>query len=288
MKVGRLMSRKHLVLQSDFGLDDGAVAAMYGVAYSVAPNITISNLTHGINPYNVFDGSYRLIQTVNYWPEGTVFVSVVDPGVGTDRQSVVAKLKSGHYIVTPNNGTLSHVHKYIGLESLKEIDETVNRLAHSEGSHTFHGRDIYVYNGALLAEDETYYDQLKAIPLNSLESLELLDPNSDGQTRIEGVIDIFDIRFGSLWTNIPARLLKELSIQSGDQVKVTIEHDGVQRYQNYMRFGHSFADVQVGEPIAYINSLLHLGIAINQKSFSETYNIGRGNDWLILIEKVGK
>lgn len=282
------MSRKHLVLQSDFGLDDGAVAAMYGVAYSVAPNITISNLTHGINPYDIFDGSYRLIQTVNYWPKGTVFVSVVDPGVGTDRQSVVAKLNSGHYIVTPNNGTLSHVNKYIGLESLKEIDEAVNRLAHSEESHTFHGRDIYVYNGALLAKDETYYDQLKAIPLNSLESLELLDPNSDGQTRIEGVIDIFDIRFGSLWTNIPARLLKELSIQSGDQVKVTIEHDGVQRYQNYMRFGHSFADVQVGEPIAYINSLLHLGIALNQESFSETYNIGRGNDWLILIEQVGK
>lgn len=277
-----------MVLQSDFGLDDGAVAAMYGVAYSVAPNITISNLTHGINPYDIFDGSYRLIQTVNYWPKGTVFVSVVDPGVGTDRQSVVAKLNSGHYIVTPNNGTLSHVNKYIGLESLKEIDEAVNRLAHSEESHTFHGRDIYVYNGALLAKDETYYDQLKAIPLNSLESLELLDPNSDGQTRIEGVIDIFDIRFGSLWTNIPARLLKELSIQSGDQVKVTIEHDGVQRYQNYMRFGHSFADVQVGEPIAYINSLLHLGIALNQESFSETYNIGRGNDWLILIEQVGK
>lgn len=282
------MSRKHLVLQSDFGLDDGAVAAMYGVAYSAAPNITISNLTHGINPYDIFDGSYRLIQTINYWPKGTVFVSVVDPGVGTDRQSVVAKLKSGHYIVTPNNGTLSHVDKYIGLESIREIDEAVNRLAHSGESHTFHGRDIYVYNGALLAEDENYYDQLQAIPLNSLESLELLDPHSDGQDSIEGVIDIFDIRFGSLWTNIPARLLKEIGIQSGDQIKVTIKYDGVQRYQNYMLFGHSFADVQVGEPIAYINSLLHLGIALNQKNFSETYNIGRGNDWLISIEKVGE
>lgn len=281
------MSRRHLVLQSDFGLDDGAVAAMYGVAYSVAPEVTISNLTHGIRPYDIFDGSYRLVQTVQYWPQGTVFVSVVDPGVGSKRKSVVAKLKSGHYIVTPNNGTLSHVNKYIGLESLREIDEETNRLPYSQESHTFHGRDVYVYNGALLAADEAYYESLAELSLDSLKTLDLVDAIINKNSVIQGIIDILDIRFGSLWTNIPSQALKEIDIQVGDRIKVTIEHEGIQKYQNYMLFGHSFADVKIGEPIGYINSLIHLGIAINQQNFSETYNIGTGNDWLIFIEKAG-
>ena len=74
-----------LVLQSDFGLVDGAVAAMTGVALSVDPSLRVYNLTHEIPPYDTFEASYRLLQAVPYWPEGTVFVSVVDPGVGSKR-----------------------------------------------------------------------------------------------------------------------------------------------------------------------------------------------------------
>ena len=102
---------KTLVFQSDFGLVDGAVSAMEGVALQVDPELKLHHLTHDITPYNIFEGSYRLFQTVNYWPEGTVFVSVVDPGVGTNSKSVVAKTKTGQYIVTPDNGTLTHLLK---------------------------------------------------------------------------------------------------------------------------------------------------------------------------------
>ena len=98
---------KPLVFQSDFGLVDGAVSAMYGVAYSVNPDLKMHDLTHDITPYSIWEASYRLIQTVSYWPDDTVFVSVVDPGVGTDRKSVVARTHSGKYIVTPDNGTLT-------------------------------------------------------------------------------------------------------------------------------------------------------------------------------------
>lgn len=277
---------QHLVLQSDFGLADGAVAAMHGVAYSVAPHLCISDLTHDIPPYDIFSASYRLIQTVQYWPEGTVFVSVVDPGVGSERKSVVALLESGHFVVTPDNGSLSHLAKYIGIKELKEIDEEVNRLPHSKESHTFHGRDVYVYNAALLAKDPEYFDQLKhRLNPDSIEKLELVDSYRDGEV-IHGVIDTLDVRFGSLWTNIPSSQLKECGIQVGDSIKLTIEHHGIQKYQNEIFFGHSFADVKVGEPLAYINSLIQLAIAINQQNFSKTYNIGTGRDWHISIQKV--
>ena len=96
-----------VVFQSDFGLKDGAVSAMKGVSMSVSPDLKLFDLTHEILAYNIWEAVYCLEQTVMYWPAGTVFVSVVDPGVGTSRKSVVLKTNSGHFIVTPDNGTLT-------------------------------------------------------------------------------------------------------------------------------------------------------------------------------------
>jgi hypothetical protein len=280
------MKNKLLVLQTDFGLADGAVSAMQGVAYSVAPEVTISHLTHEIEPYNIYDASYRLLQTIDYWPAGTVFVSVVDPGVGSQRRSIVAKTKNGQYIVTPDNGTLSHVAKYVGLEEVKEINEAKNRLPHSEKSHTFHGRDVYVYNGAMLADNETYFEELeKNVPVDSIVQLDIAEPTLQDGT-IHGVIDILDIRFGSLWTNIPLELVEEAGIETGDTISVRIYHENIKKYDNQLLFGHSFADVAIGETVGYINSLINLAVAINQQNFSETYNIGTGNEWHIQVKKV--
>lgn len=280
------MGNHFLVLQTDFGLADGAVSAMQGVAYSVAPKITISHLTHEIEAYNIYDASYRLLQTIKYWPAGTVFVSVVDPGVGSNRKSIVAKTSTGQYIVTPDNGTLSHVDKYIGLAEVKEIDEAKNRLPHSEKSHTFHGRDVYVYNGAMIANDESYFEQLeREVPTSDVVRLDIAEPTlQDGV--IHGIVDILDIRFGSLWTNIPLELVEEAGIEHGDTIGIRIYHNEVKKYENRLLFGHSFADVPVGETVGYINSLIHLAIAINQQNFSKTYNIGTGNDWHIQVSKV--
>ena len=149
-----------LILQSDFGLQDGAVCAMYGVAYSVCPQLTIQNLTHDITPYDIWEASYRLTQTVAYWTAGSVFVSVVDPGVGSTRRSIVAKTRDGHFIVTPDNGTLTHVKKHVGLSAVRVIDESVNRLPNSGESYTFHGRDIYAYTGARLAAGIITFEQV--------------------------------------------------------------------------------------------------------------------------------
>lgn len=273
-----------LVFQSDFGLGDGAVSAMHGVSFMVNPDLTIDDLTHEIEPYNIFEASYRILQTIKYWPKGTVFVSVVDPGVGSARKSIVVKTKSGHYLVTPDNGTISHIAKYIGLESAKIIDEVKDRLPFSENSHTFHGRDVYAYNGAKLASNPLYYDSLMETDLDSLVYKEIKDAKINGDV-IEGTIDILDIRFGSLWTNISLDLLKKMDIKQGDTIKVTIFNKTIKKYENQMTFGHSFADVGLGETIAYINSLINLGIAINQASFSDTYQIATGNDWTIYIRK---
>ncbi|UXR45298.1 SAM hydrolase/SAM-dependent halogenase family protein [Staphylococcus simulans] len=275
----------NLILQSDFGIEDGAVSAMKGVARMVSDNIFISDLTHDIPPYDIWVASYRLYQTVKYWPKGTVFVSVVDPGVGSDRRSIACLTKTGHYIITPDNGSLTHILHYEGIESVIAIDEVKSRLPHSEESHTFHGRDIYAYNGARLAAGQIEFEDLgQSIDLDSIKQLPINDSRQEGDTLI-GYIDVLDIRFGSLWTNIPLSYFKENDIHHGDNLIVTIYDRENKVYQNIMKFVRSFADVNIGEPLVYINSLVNIGVAVNQNSFSKLYHIGTGNDWRIEITK---
>lgn len=273
----------HLVFQSDFGLVDGAVSAMYGVAYTVEPRLNIHDLTHDITPYNIWEASYRLIQTIRYWPQGTIFVSVVDPGVGSDRKSVVVKTASGHYVVTPDNGTLTHIIRFDGIEAVREIDEHVNRLPRSGESYTFHGRDVFAYTGARLAAGIIDFEGVgPEMKPEDLVRLPIIEPRLEGSA-VCGTIDVLDVRFGSLWTNIPRTLFLQTGAHYGDRVSITIENDTRCVYRNIILFAKSFADVYMGEALAYVNSLDCMAVAINQGSFARAYNIGTGNSWRIRI-----
>ena len=276
---------KPLILQSDFGLADGAVSAMYGVAEGVCDSLRVYDLTHDIPQYDIWEASYRLIQTVQYWPEGSVFVSVVDPGVGSDRRSIVAKTSGGHYIVTPDNGTLTHIKRMCGIVEARVIDESINRLPNSGESYTFHGRDIYAYTGARLASGIITFEQVgPAVPVDSVIELPVIEARREEET-VTGTIDVLDVRFGSLWTNISRELFAQLGIQHGGRVEVTITNDTRTLYKNIMVYAKSFADVNVGEPLLYITSLDCVAVAINQGSFSKAYNIGTGITWRITLRK---
>jgi len=272
-----------LVFQSDFGLVDGAVSAMEGVSYKVSADLNIRHLTHDIPQFNIFEASYRLFQAINYWPAGTVFVSVVDPGVGSDRKSVVAKTKDGQFIVTPDNGTLTHVGKFFGIEEVREIDEAVNRLKNSEGSYTFHGRDVYAYTGARLSSGTITFEEVGP-KLDGYTSLPLYGSKKiDGG--IEGQIEILDVRFGSLWTSIQIEDFKECGFNYGDKVQVKIYDNDKVMYSGIMLFGRTFADVSMNEPLVYMSSTNHVAVAINQNSFARVYSIGTGAGWIIHITK---
>lgn len=275
-----------LVLQTDFGTSDGAVCAMYGVANSVDPIIRVYDLTHDIPQYNIWEASYRLYQAISYWPEETVFVSVVDPGVGSDRRSIAVRTTANHYIITPDNGTLTHIKKFIGIAEARIIDERVNRLPNSGESYTFHGRDIYAYTGARLASHRVTFAQIgPETEVNSIVELPVSAAFIKDELII-GNIDILDIRFGNLWTNIHRTLLSDLGIHYGDILEVIIRNERREVYKNSMKFGRTFADTRIGEPLVYINSLDSLGIAINQGSFAQVYGIGTGSNWRISMRKV--
>ena len=278
------VKRGTVVFMSDFGTVDGAVSAMHGVADEVDHALRLEDLTHEIPQFNIWEASYRLIQAMTYWAPGTVFVCVVDPGVGSDRESVAVLTKSGHVVVTPDNGTLTHVEREIGILERRRISEAVNRLKNSQRSYTFHGRDVYAYTGARLASGIITFDEVGPLLDSHPVMLNVQDSViKDGS--IYGSIDILDTRYGSLWTNIKDTMLEEYGVHYGDHVDVTISYRGRIVYGYELKLCRNFTEVAKGDALVYINSLLNVGVAVNQGSFAQKYRIGTGEGWLIRLTK---
>lgn len=275
---------KVLVLQSDFGLKDGAVAAMKGVAMGVSTDLKIFDLTHEIPAYNIWEASYRLQQTAQYYPAGTVFVSVVDPGVGSSRKSVVLKTKAGQYFVSPDNGTLTLIAENQGVEAIREIDETKNRRPGSSASYTFHGRDVYAYTGARLAAGIISFEDVGPELPKQVVTIDYQKPVFENGV-IKGNIPILDIQYGNIWTNIDGDTFKKLGLNYGDKLQVKIKHNDVLVYTGTMPYETTFSAVDKNKPLCYLNSLLNVSFALNQNSFSKTYKVFSGPEWSVEIKK---
>jgi S-adenosylmethionine hydrolase len=273
-----------LVFQSDFGTRDSAVASMKGVAVSVSEDLSIYDLTHEIPPYNIWEGSLRLVQAAEYWPKGTVFVSVVDPGVGTERKSIVMRSKSGHFFVTPDNGTLTFIAEELGVDEVREIDEAVNRLANSEESYTFHGRDVYSYTGARLAAGVIEFEEVGRKLARRVVSIPYQKPVLEDGT-LKGNIPILDVQYGNVWTNIDRKSFARLGVEPGGTVEVLIRNGDEEVYQSTLPYHPTFGYVEVGEPLLYLNSLNNVSLAINQGDFADKHNIRSGASWSIEITK---
>jgi S-adenosylmethionine hydrolase len=275
---------KIVVFQSDFGLKDGAVSAMKGVAMAVSTDLKLFDLTHEIPPYNIWEAAYRLQQTAKYWPAGTVFVSVVDPGVGSQRKSVVLKTKSGHFFVSPDNGTLSLIAQSLGIDAIRKIDETKNRLKGSKESYTFHGRDVYAYTGARLAAGTISFEEVGPRLPDTVITIKYQKAVYNDHS-ITGNISILDVQYGNVWTNIDKEIFDKLNVQYGEAVHVIIYNNAKKVYERSMPYAATFSSVPVGKPVCYINGLLNVSFALNQQNFSEINKVFSGPEWSVVISK---
>ena len=278
------MAGSALILQTDFGLKDGAVSAMKGVAFGVDPTLPIFDLTHEIPAYSIWDGAYRLHQAMEFWPVGSVFVSVIDPGVGTERGSIVALTKDGRYVVTPDNGTLTFIAETVGFEAVRVIDDTRHRLAGSEESYTFFGRDLYSYTGAKLASGAITFEEVGPL----LEGDVLLIPYRKAELTegvLHGNIPVLDVQYGNIWSNIGKDLFDELKPEIGDKLEVAIFREDEKVYGGVIPYVNTFGDVPDGEPLLYFNSLMNLSLALNMDSFAGTHGIESGAEWSISVRQ---
>ncbi|OJY98279.1 MAG: hypothetical protein BGP13_11610 [Sphingobacteriales bacterium 40-81] len=273
-----------IVIQTDFGLKDGAVAEMKGVIFKESSNTRVFDLTHEIPAYNIWEAAYRLQQTAPYWPKGTIFISVVDPGVGTQRKGVVLKTKNGYFFVTPDNGTLTLIAETMGVASLRQIDEKLHHREGSSNSYTFHGRDIFAYTAAELASGKIKFEQVGPEMPPKVVKMPYQKPVfSNG--KIKGNIPVLDPQYGNVWTNIDTAVFNTLKVKHGDTLHVEIMHLDTLVYAGKIPYAKSFGNVPEGEALAYQNSLMNFSLAINMGNFASRFHISNGADWNIEVGK---
>ncbi|MGB8674367.1 MAG: SAM-dependent chlorinase/fluorinase, partial [Candidatus Acidiferrales bacterium] len=154
-QAGNLSARPMIVFMTDFGTANDAVAICKAVMVGIVPNVRIMDITHQVTPYSIEEGARFLSGVTPYYPPGTVFLVVVDPGVGTSRKAIIAKTKKGQYFVLPDNGLITPVVDRDGLEGVREITNTAWMIGDNVSS-TFHGRDIFSPAAAHLAAGEDW------------------------------------------------------------------------------------------------------------------------------------
>jgi S-adenosylmethionine hydrolase len=276
------MRKPCIAMQTDFGVSSGA---MFGVCKTVDPELEVYDIAHNIPKFNIERASSHLRGVLPFWPQGTVFVSVVDPGVGTSRRASVAKTANGYYIVTPDNGSLTGILHEFGVEEIRQIDETVNRLKGTEKTSIFHGRDLFAYCAAKLAAGVIDFAGVgPAYPVEEIVTF-TIPPVSIGRNTALGCITELMEPFGNLETNIRIEDFEKTGIAQGETVHVSIRWRDKTVFDKPMLYHRSFGYAPPDAEILYNSSSGFMGIAMNRKDFARTYGVEGGSEWMLEIVK---
>jgi S-adenosylmethionine hydrolase len=255
-----------IVFMTDFGVLDDSVAICRGVMYGIMPDVRIVDLTHQVTPFSIFDGARYLYGATPYFPAGTVFVVVVDPTVGSTRKAIVARSKRGQYFVLPDNGLLTLVEQRDGIESVHEITNP-DWMIGTKRSSTFHGRDIFSPVCAHVARGDDWTKVGSEMAVKDLVRLDWKVAKVD-ESGLTATVIATDGPFGNLVTNVDGDDFLKLGYQRGQEVPVKVNDKEMK-----LKFVKTFSDVPVNQPLLYIDSRGHLGLAVNQNSFAATYGI---------------
>lgn len=276
-----------IVFQTDFGTKWGAVASMKGVCKQVDPTLECVDSTHELPQYDILAASRELAYVEPFWPKGTVFVSVVDPGVGTDRRACAALLADGSYVVTPDNGSLTHVMDQVGVTAVRQIDESVNRYPGTEDVAVFHGRDLFAYTAARLAAGVIDFAGVgPAYPVEEIVRFdEALVKAAVSPGLAVGVVSSVSDPFGSIAFNVLSRDFKAAGFRHGDTVRVTLARRGQVYFDGPVLYERSFGFVPVGAPILFDSSTNYVELGLNQGDFRARYDVGAGADYTFRMER---
>ena len=254
------MARPVIALLTDFGTRDHYAGTMKGVALGICPDVTLVDISHEVPAHDVLGGALELAAAYRYFPAGTIFLVVVDPGVGSARRGIAAD--TGDYkFVAPDNGVLTAVFDQQPARRVVELTE--RKYARPTVSRTFEGRDRFAPAAAWLAKGI----DLAALgrQAGTVQSLDIPRPVVD-DGRIDGQVLRVD-RFGNLITNIDRRTFDRIA---GDRLEIRIGARQVSRVVS------TYADAAAGEICALFGSTDHLEIAANGANAAEALDLRRG------------
>lgn len=273
-----------IVMQSDFGINSGLVACMHGMCKLVDSELVTCDITHLLPAFDIEAASYCLQYTVPYWPAGTVFVSVVDPGVGTSRRASVAKLKNGSYVVTPDNGTLTYLHTMIGVEAIREINEERNRYQETRDVSTFHGRDLFSYCAAKLASGIITFEEVgKEYPVEEIV-LHKVQTAQVKEKYVKAVIQSYD-PFGSAELSVLNSEFEKTGFALGEKLHVVISDGDKAVFDGLIPYEKSFGYVGLGEDVLFNDLASFVTIGSNQADFRQKYGLDTDSEYTVEIRQ---
>lgn len=251
-----------IALLTDFGMRDPFVGVMKGVILGHFPQARLVDLTHEIEPQDVQAGAFALEGAWRYFPEGTVFVSVIDPGVGSNRR-VIYSTREGRLFLAPDNGLLSYVIRHD--DPIYSLD--IDKFSLPVRSSTFHGRDIFAPAAAKLAMG--YPPEHAGEAVHRMQTLDRAKPKLDRDGSLLGEIVSVD-RFGNLISTIAREDLSAFGSGRTEGLVVSLGKQSVGKIMKH------YAEAKPGEPLALVNSLGHLEVAVRDGSAAKTLGVTRG------------
>jgi S-adenosylmethionine hydrolase len=262
------MRRPVVVLLTDFGTHDDSVALLRGVVMSIARDAVVVDLSHDVPPQDIAEGARLLADAPGFFPAGSVFVCVVDPGVGSARKSVAVRLRNGRFLVGPDNGLFTLAAQKWGVDEAREIQDP--RFMLPGTSKTFHGRDVFAPAGAALAAGRPPFAEIGPL-VSKLHTLDVPQPTVAGDT-IEGVVIAVDGPFGNVWTNIAPTMLESIGAKKGDRLSVTFPSRTVEA-----PWVDTFADVPQNSPLVYASSRGAVALGVNTGDAAKSFGVKRGD-----------
>lgn len=253
-----------VALMTDFGTRDYYVAAMKGMIYQINPKATVVDVTHDIPAQNLFHAAFTLRQVLPYYPPATIFVAVVDPGVGSSRR-IIAGRYHDRIVLAPDNGLITLVHRDAELQEMRVVEN--RRLFASTLSSTFHGRDIFAPVAGHLSRGVSMAEV--GPPADRLEILDWPKPVIRPDGSIQGRIVLVDT-FGNLISNISERDIATIRTPRHGAPQVAVESHAVGALRN------TYSDVTPGEVLALIGSSGLLEVAVNTGSAATRLSLGVG------------
>lgn len=251
-----------IALLTDFGYGDGAVASMKGVIKGINPDVDLVDISHDIASFSIREGAFILNRCYRYFPQGTIFLNVVDPGVGSNRMPILLQTND-YYFISPDNGLLTYIINQT--DSWKAYSLSNPKFQLSSISNTFHGRDIFAPASAYLSlgfEPQTFGDRLSNLITFEIQSVQLLNENS-----IQGEI-IFVDHFGNAVSNI----LKEdyNSYFENQYYQIWINNINI---DDKFRLVKYYSKANKNEFILYFGSMNFLEMGLSQGSLQDKLKI---------------
>jgi S-adenosylmethionine hydrolase len=263
--------RPVITITTDFGTNDHFVGAMKGVIVDIVPEAQIVDISHAVQAFDVLDGALTIAQAYSYFPNGTIHMVIVDPGVGTARRPILAS-SDGHHFVAPDNGVLSMV--YAREERIHVRHITSEHYFRQPVSNTFHGRDIFAPVAAYLAkqvDSHKFGDEIE-----DFVKFAAPKPKPTAENKIRGVVLKVD-RFGNLITNVtPADAPAVFAAKPG-AFKIIVGSREITDIRT------AYAEGGPGEVFGILGSMGYLEIVANRAAAAQITGAGKGSEVSIVL-----